>query len=135
MGKLSVLIVDDSAVFRKAAQHLIASLPHVARVECAGSGAEGLTRVAELRPDLVLMDIAMPGMNGLEAMRILRDRTPAPRMYAVTLHDSFEYHAAAIKSGAADLIPKQEFAKQISGLIAQLACDEGTAPSRAELQS
>jgi CheY-like chemotaxis protein len=126
MCELSVLIVDDSAVFRKAAQDLIASLHGVASVECASSGAEALTRAAELRPDLVLMDIMMFGMNGLEAIRVLRDRVPALRMYAVTLHDCPEFRAAALKNGAAGLIPKHEFAKKISELIAQLACDEGT---------
>lgn len=129
MGSLRVLIVDDSAVFREAAQNLIDSLHLVASVECAGSGMEALTRAAEIHPDLVLMDIMMPGMNGLEAMRVLRDRVPAPHMYAVTLHDSPEFCAAAVNSGADGLIPKREFAERISGLIAQLERGDGITTS------
>jgi len=129
MRKLRVLVVDDNLLFLSAVRNLLSGLPEVGCAEYVNSGAEALARAAEFRPDLVLMDIVMPGMNGLEAMRALRDRVPAPRIYAVTLHDSPEMLAAALKNGAADLIPKHEFAEKISGLIAQLACDEGAVSS------
>lgn len=122
MRKLRVLIVDDSPVFISSARDFLLALPGV---ECASSGAEGLSKAAEFGPDLVLTDISMPGMNGLEMMRLLRDRFPALRMYAVTLHGGAEYRAAALKSGAIGLIPKSEFVKAIPDLIAQLARGEG----------
>jgi len=125
MSKLRVLIVDDSAVFRKAAQDFIAGLHCVAHVECAGSGPEALTRAAELRFDVVLMNITMPGMNGLEAMSILRDRVPASRIYAVTLHDFDVYRTAAMKSGADGLISKIDFATAIRKLLTELAGGDG----------
>ena len=130
MRKPRVLIVDDSPVFLGAARDFVASLPDVECVACANSGAEALARVGEFRPDLVLMDIAMPGMNGLETMLVLRNRIPALRIYAVTLHDA-EYRAAALKNGADGLIPKHEFAKAVPELIEQLARD-GDAPSNGE---
>ena len=121
MNKLRVLIVDDSPVFLEAARNFLADLPGVECVECANSGPEALGKAAEFFPDLVLMDISMPGMNGLETMDILRNRLPAPRMYAVTLHDDAAYRAAALKNGAIDLIAKSNFADVIPDLIERLA--------------
>ena len=121
MRKLRVLIVDDSPAFLGAARDFLANLPGVECVECANSGAEALSKTAESCPDLVLMDIAMPGMNGLETMRVLSNRLPALRMYAITLHDVAEYRAAALESGAVDLIAKHQFATVLSDLIEQLA--------------
>ena len=121
MRKLHVLVVDDNPLFLRAARNLLSDLPEVERVECANSGAEALMKATELCPDLVLMDIMMPGINGLETMAILRFRVPAPRMYAVTLHDTAEYRAAALKSGADGLISKTDFATAIPELFAGLA--------------
>jgi DNA-binding NarL/FixJ family response regulator len=129
MHKLRVLVVDDNPLFLGAARNLLAGLSEVGCAEYVNSGAEALAKAAEFRPDVVLMDIMMPGINGLEAMRVLRDRVPAPSMYAVTLHDAPEFCAAALKSGADGLIPKREFAETIPGLMARLACDECTVSS------
>ena len=118
MCKLRVLMVDDNAIFLRTAVEFVAALPGVDRVECAESGAEALRKASESPPDLVLMDIAMSGMSGINAMRLLRERHPAPRMYAVTLHESAEYRAAAREAGAVDLIPKRLFATAIPALIA-----------------
>ena len=126
MRKLCVLIVDDSPVFLNAARDFVASLPEVECVECENSSAEALSKAAEFPADLVLMDIVMPGMNGLETMQVLRSRFPALPMYAVTLCDAAAYRAAALESGAVDLISKTEFATAIPDLIAQLARDRKT---------
>ena len=131
MRKLRVLIVDDNPMFLREARNFLAELQNVECVACANSGAEALVRVDEFRPDLVLMDIVMPGMSGLETMLVLRSRLPALRMYAVSLDDAAEYRAAALKNGADGVISKHEFAEAIPDLIAQLACD-GDAPSNRE---
>ena len=123
MRDLRALIVDDNRVFLGAARDFVANLPGVECVECAKSGAEALSKAAEFHPDLVLMDIAMPGMSGIETMFVLRSRFSALRMYAVSLHDTAGYRAAALKSGAVDLISKDNFATAIPNLIAQLARD------------
>ena len=129
MRKLRVLVVDDNPLFLSAARNLLSELPEVERFEFVNSGAEALMKVTELCPDLVLMDIMMPGINGLETMLILRNRIPAPRMYAVTLHDSAEFRAAALKSGADGLISKTDFATAIPELLAALAGGDGSATS------
>ena len=129
MRKLRVLMVDDNPLFLSAARNLLSGLPEVERVEFVSSGAEALMKATELCPDLVLMDIMMPGINGLETMLILRNRMPALRMYAVTLHDAAEFRAAALKSGADGLISKTDFVIEIPVLLAALARGDGITTS------
>jgi len=119
--KLRVLVVDDNPLFLSAARNLISGLPEVGCAEYVNSGAAALTNATTFHPDLVLMDIMMPGMNGFETMRILKIRVPAPRMYAVSLHDTAEYRTAALQSGADGLISKSDFATAIPELLATLA--------------
>jgi len=121
MHKLRVLVVDDNPLFLSAARNVLFGLPGVGCVEYVNSGAEALTKATEFCPDVVLIDINMPGMNGFETMAILHGRVPAPRMYALTFDDSAEYRTAALKSGADGLISKSDFATAIPELLAELA--------------
>lgn len=122
--KLRVLVIDDSALFLRAARNVLSEVPEVAVAEYVTSGAAALARMAAFCPDLVLVDIMMSGMNGFEVLRALRGRAQVPRMYAITMHDSDEFLAEAINSGAAGLIPKREFAERVGPLIAELARTE-----------
>lgn len=121
MRKLNVLLVDDNPVFQKAARDVIVALPCVAGIECANSGAEALTKLDEFNPDLILTDIMMPEMSGFALIRNLCARNAPPRVVAVTLHDSAEYRAAVLRSGAEGLVSKREFGTLIPQLIASLA--------------
>jgi DNA-binding NarL/FixJ family response regulator len=121
MRKLNVLLVDDNPQFRKAARDVIAALPCVAGIECANSGAEALAQIGQLNPDLVLTDIMMPEMSGFELIRKLRTRCAPPRIMAVTLHDSAEYRAAVLRSGAEGLVSKREFGTLAPHLINSIA--------------
>ena len=129
MRKLNVLIVDDNPHFLKAARSLIGALPCVAGTECANSGAEALAHVGRLSPDqvpdLVLTDIAMPEMSGFELIRKLRALDAPPRVVAVSLHESPEYRAAVLRSGAESLVSKREFGAVAPALIAAMVrtCD------------
>ena len=120
MHKLRVLVVDDNRLFLSAARNLLSGLPEVGCAEYVNSGAEALTKTTEFSPDLVLMHILMPGINGLETIAIQQFRVPAPRIYAVTMHDTAEYRAAALKNGADGLISKNDFATAIPELLAEL---------------
>lgn len=126
MRKLSVLLVDDNAQFLQAARSLIARLPCVTRIECANSGAEALARLASYRPELVLTDIMMPDMSGFELIRQLCAHDTPPRVTALSLHEGPEYRAAALRSGAQELVPKHEFAKRVPDLFASIAHAAGT---------
>jgi DNA-binding NarL/FixJ family response regulator len=129
MHKVRVLVVDDNPLFLSAARNLLSELPEVGCAEYVTSGAEALAKATEFGPDLVLMDIMMPGINGLETIAILQFRVPVPRIYAVTLHDAAEYRTAVLKSGADGLISKTDFATAIPELLAALARGDGIATS------
>jgi DNA-binding NarL/FixJ family response regulator len=79
--------------------------------------------VTQLQPDLVLMDVAMPNMNGLEATRRIKTQADAPHVVILTLHDTPEYRAAAEAVGADNFVSKAEFNAQMLPLIRTL-CDE-----------
>ena len=130
MRKLRVLVVDDSALFLRAARNVLSELPDVECAEYVSSGAEALAKITEFCPDVMLIDIMMSGMSGFEVLRALRDCAAVPRIYAITMHDSDDFLAEAMKSGAAGLIPKREFAEKVGPLMAELArADDPTAPS------
>ena len=73
---ISVLLVDDHAILREGVHALLAREPDILVVGEAGDGQEALEQVPELQPDVVIMDIVMPRMNGLEATRLLKERHP-----------------------------------------------------------
>jgi DNA-binding NarL/FixJ family response regulator len=98
---------------------LSASL-HIEIVGRALSGRDALEQVALLHPDLVLMDLAMPEMNGLEAARRIKVQPDAPRVVILTLYDNPEYHAVAGAVGADGFVAKSEFGTQLLPLIHKL---------------
>lgn len=100
MGKIRVLLVDDHVLFRKGLASLMALRSELEVVGEASDGAEALAKARELRPDLVLMDINMPGTNGLEATRLIRAELPDLRVVMLTVSEQEEDLYEAIKSGA-----------------------------------
>jgi DNA-binding NarL/FixJ family response regulator len=117
MRSLRVLLVDDSAEFLESAGHLLARHPELQIVGRAASGQAALEQVAALSPDLVLMDLAMPGMSGLEATRQIKASSGAPRVVIMTLYDVAEYRLAARAAAADGFIAK---ACMHSGLLPML---------------
>lgn len=130
MSHLNILLVDDNPQFLKAARQLIAALPGVDRIDCASSGADALARAARSRPDLVLTDLTMPHMNGFELIRGLRARPAPPRVVMMTLHDSPQNRAAALRMGAEECIAKHEFGALLPELIASLAVSPAESGAR-----
>jgi DNA-binding NarL/FixJ family response regulator len=88
--------VDDSPEFLELVARCLAVAPHIEIVGRTRSGREALEQVARLQPDLVLMDLAMPGMNGLEATQRIKAQPGAPRVVMLTMYDDPAYRAAAI---------------------------------------
>jgi CheY-like chemotaxis protein len=103
---VSVLTVDDQAVFRSVARELVASTPGFAQVGEACSGAEALSAVASLRPQLVLLDVHMPRMDGVETARRIRSADPGAVVVLVSVDEADERAAKAC--GAATWVRKQE---------------------------
>ncbi|WP_086824447.1 response regulator transcription factor [Allokutzneria sp. NRRL B-24872] len=100
MSPVRVLLVDDQALFREALATLLATQDGIEVVGEAGDGDEALRRVAELGPDVVLMDLRMPVLDGVAATRRLRVEHPAVQVIALTTFDDDEDVFAALRAGA-----------------------------------
>jgi DNA-binding NarL/FixJ family response regulator len=117
---LTVLLVDDSWAFLGSAEHFLSMEPNLQVVGYATTGLEALDQIGRLRPDLVLMDVAMPRMNGLAATRRLKEKPDAPRIIMLTVHNLAEYRRAAAEAGADGFLAKSEFGCQLLPLIRKL---------------
>lgn len=102
----SVLIVDDAPAVRDAMRRLVGALPGVHHVSLASSGDEALVRYSSERPDLVLLDVRMPGMSGLECARRLLHADPTVRIVMMTSNEDPQVVASAVANGAAGYISK-----------------------------
>jgi DNA-binding NarL/FixJ family response regulator len=105
VANVTVLAVDDQAVFRRVARSLIAATPGFEQVGEAASGREALKLAAELHPDLVLVDVAMPGLDGIETARQLADVAPEGVVVLISVD---EIPASASKAGAVACVRKQD---------------------------
>jgi DNA-binding NarL/FixJ family response regulator len=104
---IRLLVVDDDAGFRKTLRHLLADREDATVVGEAGNGEEALRLVEALRPDVVLMDLAMPRMSGLEVTRRLKVRWPDMAVVMITVHDDEVYRRTALAAGAAAFLVKK----------------------------
>ena len=96
-----VILADDHTLVRAGIRALLEKLPEVEVVAEANNGREVLSLVKLHRPDVVLMDIAMPGLNGLEATARIAKEFPQVRVIILSMHDNEEYYWRALKAGAA----------------------------------
>lgn len=120
MRCLRILLVDDSQEFLDSIANLLALLQSMRVVGCARSTVAAIEQVEQLQPDLVLMDLAMPGINGIEATRWLKACATAPKVIILTLHDHTKYRVAAQAAGADGFLSKSEIATEIRSLIQSL---------------
>jgi two-component system, NarL family, invasion response regulator UvrY len=108
-GAVSVLTVDDQPYFRDAARDVIGATAGFEAVGEACSGGEALAVVEELKPQLVLVDVRMPGMDGIETTRRMKAAHPELVVVLISIEDTTNLPAAAGSSGAAALVRKQDF--------------------------
>jgi len=101
------LIADDHAVLRAGLHVLLDAEPDMEVVGEAGDGATALSRIRELMPDVVLMDLSMPRMGGLEALRQIRGISPKTRVLILTMHDDESYLREALAAGSAGYVLKR----------------------------
>jgi DNA-binding NarL/FixJ family response regulator len=117
---MRVLLVDDHALFRKGVASLIDPLEDMEVVGEAGSGQEALERATELMPDLILMDIQMPGWDGLETTRRIKEEMPYVKIVMLTISGGDSNLFQAIKSGAQGYLLKdiepEELVKLLRGV-------------------
>lgn len=118
-AKLRVLLVDDSSDFLKSLTRTLQHYPDVEVIGWALSGREAVAHVEESAPHLVLLDVAMPHMNGLDAARQIKQSARPPYVAMVTLYDIPEYRAAAAVAGADAYVVKWELDAQLPTLLKQ----------------
>ena len=95
-----IVIAEDYTILREGLRALISSNPDYEVVGEAGDGHEAIQRVEKLKPHLVLMDLSMPRMNGMDAIREIRKRVPETKIVVLTIHKTEEYILATLKAGA-----------------------------------
>lgn len=120
MPDIRVLIVDDHAILRDGIRSLLARQEGIKVVGEASNGREALARVGELRPDIVLMDVAMPVMDGLEATRRIKESYPEVSILILTQHDSQEYVSPLLQAGASGYVLKRSGGREVVTAIRQV---------------
>lgn len=126
--KLRILVVDDSRDYAMSLNSALARYATVQVVGWAADGADAIRQAASARPDLILMDIAMPGMNGLEATRRIKQGDGAPAVVMLTMYDLEEYRRAAREAGADGFIVKSELGADLLATI-EAECPSAFMPS------
>jgi DNA-binding NarL/FixJ family response regulator len=106
MKPISVLLVDDNPSFLRIATRFLEQHEDVVVVGAAGGGEEALALAQDLEPDIVLIDLAMPGLSGLETIPHLRAVLPGVGIIALTMLDTNSYWQAALAAGADGFVPK-----------------------------
>lgn len=107
MDRIRVLLVDDHAIVRQGLRLFLDTQADIEIAGEAGDGGEALVKAGELRPDVVVMDITMPDMDGLDAARQIKRLDPGIGVLALTMHDNEEYFFQALNAGASGYIPKR----------------------------
>ncbi len=106
MAKIRVLLTDDHTLFRQGMRTLLAAEPDMEVVGEVPSASDAVTMASELRPDVVLMDVGMPGLSSFEATRQIRRQRPETRVIFLSMYDDEDYLAESVEIGASGYILK-----------------------------
>jgi DNA-binding NarL/FixJ family response regulator len=130
-GPARLLIADDHALVREGLRTMLSGEDGIRVVAEANDGQEALAMCRDLRPDLVLMDVRMPVMDGLEATRRIKEEMPRVGVVMVTMHENPDYLFEAIKAGAAGYVLKDASGERLLGAVRRTL--EGESPLNQEL--
>lgn len=118
---IKLLLVDDQPAVRAGLKMRLALEPDLAVVGEAGNGLEAVNLARSLEPDVVLMDIEMPGLDGITATSTLCASSPCPAVVVLTLYDSIEMRRRALEAGARALVGKQDVCEVLMDAIRDAA--------------
>ena len=122
--KTRILIADDHAILREGLRALLSYYDDIEVIGEAEDGAQAISQVNELAPDLVLMDIAMPGMNGLDATRAIHQHHPQIRILILTQHEDRQYVLPLLQAGASGFVSKRALGNDLINAIRGVARGE-----------
>ena len=117
MKKIKILLVDDHAVLRSGLKLLLNAQPDMEVVDEATDGLEAINKSVRLTPDIVLMDISMPGIGGLEATKQIKSKCPKTKILVLTMHDDESYLYEFLKHGASGYVVKKAADTELTSAI------------------
>jgi DNA-binding NarL/FixJ family response regulator len=118
-----VLIVDDHAFIRRGVQTILHPYPEWEFCGEAESGKEAIRLADELKPEIIIMDVSMPGLNGIEATRAIRKSQPQVKVVLLTLHESAELLRSAFRAGARGYLLKTDAEQELVKALSVVAGD------------
>ena len=118
---LRIVLVEDHALVRAGVQALLARTSDLMVVGEADNGRDAVRVVSQTKPDVVLMDLSMPGMNGMEAIADIKRRFPTTRVLVLTLHKAEEYICASLKAGADGYLLKEAAPDELHSAVRNVA--------------
>lgn len=119
-----VLIVDDHPLFREGVKSILAQSAGFQVIAEAETGEDGLRKARELAPDLMVSDITLPGMNGIELTRSIRTLLPGTRVVIVTVHSGVNYLREALRAGAKGYVAKESAGERLIECLAKISMGE-----------
>ncbi|MGO9230819.1 MAG: response regulator [Bryobacteraceae bacterium] len=125
MKKIRILLADDHAVVRRGFQMILAEQTDMEIVGEAGNGREVLELAGKLKPDVVVMDVAMPELNGIEATRRMAENAPHARVLALSMHKDSVYVREILRAGARGYLLKDSVAGDLVSAVRAVAAGEG----------
>ncbi|HEV7746630.1 MAG TPA: response regulator transcription factor [Pyrinomonadaceae bacterium] len=120
MKTIQVVLADDHALVRAGIRALLERIEKVEVVGEAGNGQQALDLIEELDPDVVLLDLTMPGLSGFEVLKETSEKFPDVNMIVLSVHDSEEYAFHALRSGAVGYLPKSAASTELEAAIHQV---------------
>ncbi|VVN98989.1 Oxygen regulatory protein NreC [Pseudomonas fluorescens] len=120
-GRIRIGLVDDHSLVRDGIKALLALVDTIEVIGEAENGHEALNLVEQCQPDLLLVDIGLKDMNGLELTRRLKQHSPAPKILMLSMYDNFEYVSESIRCGASGYVLKNSPSREIIAAIEAIA--------------
>ena len=117
MDKIRVFLADDHLILREGICSLLQKAPDIEVVGEASDGEEAVTKVEQLVPDVVLMDITMPGLNGLEATQQIKQKNPGVKVLILTMHETDQYLSGMLRAEASGYVVKTATASELISAI------------------
>jgi DNA-binding NarL/FixJ family response regulator len=118
-----IIVVDDHAVIRRGVQGILRAFPEWELCGEAENGQEAIKLAESIKPEIIIMDVSMPGLNGLEATRIIRNILPCAKILLLTLHSSSELVRSAFRAGARGYVLKSDAEHELVRALNVLAGD------------